>query len=115
MKNPDPIKYLPDNFTEEDKINYEIYIEEAKRYFKNIDEYIIHIGVISYINEQKGLGRECTDEEVKQCMDKYDLTKTNIVIETPLDENFKIEDTLKPIIYTETISTSNLENNLLLN
>jgi len=103
MKNPDVEKYLPESWTDEDKIQYEIYIAEAKRIYSKMDDYIIHFGVMAYINQQKGLTKEeVTPEEVQECMNKYDMTSNkNIVIETPFDENFKMEDTLKPIIYCD--------------
>lgn len=101
MKTPEQVKYLPQHFNEQDKIDYELYVAEAKRIFKNIDDYVIHIGVIAYINEQKGLKQPSSEEEVKACMDKYDLRTCNVVIETPQDPDFKMENTLKPIIIAE--------------
>lgn len=102
MKIPDAIKYLPENWTDEERIQYEIYIADAKRIFNQMDDYVIHIGVMAYINQQKGLTKDYTEQDVKDCKDKYDLTmNTNIIMETPYDDTFKMEDTLKPVIYTE--------------
>ena len=107
MKTPEQSKYLPEHFTEQDKIDYEIYVAESERIFSKIHPFVIHTGVIAYINEQKGLRKTASDEDVKACMDSYDLRTSEVVIETPKDPDFKMEDTLKPIIMVEDDSSSN--------
>lgn len=111
MKPVDRLKFLPSHFTEDDKIEYELLCDDAKRIFKNIkDEWLIHLSVIAYINEQKGLKVEATDEQIAEVMSRYDLSSSNLVLHTPVDENFKIEDTLKPVIQAEVHSVVNNSN-----
>lgn len=86
-------KSLPDYFTEDNKIDYELLSADARRYFPKMDTYVIHIAVLAYINEKLGRRQECTEEELKECINKYDNT-TN-VIETPIDETFDMSKTLK--------------------
>lgn len=86
-------KSLPEYFTEENKIDYELLFGDARRYFPKMDTYVIHIAVLAYINEKLGHRRECTEEELNECINKYD-NKT-MVIETPNDETFDMSKTLK--------------------
>lgn len=96
-KTPDALKFLPDDWSEEDKIDYEVYIKEAKKMFDYMDDFVIHTGVIAYINKRRlgDIDEEIDEEKVKECMSKYD---NSTLYETPESENFNIEDTLKPII-----------------
>lgn len=102
MNKVDKTKFLPEHFTEEDKLDYELLCDESRRLFRNIkDDWLIHIAVIAHINERKGLGVTKTDEEIAEVMSRYDLRTGEVVLETPYDPDFRMEDTLKPIIEAE--------------
>lgn len=96
-------KSIPSFWTDEDKIEYDILVQEAKKIFPNTDDFVIHIGVEAWINNMKGTKRGCTDEDIKAVMKKYD--NKSLVLETPKDENFNMDDTMLK-------KTSVIENNL---
>jgi hypothetical protein len=77
---------LPEDFTEDDKIEYEVLVAESKRIYDYIDDFSIHIAVIAYINEKKGKKQEYTDEDLKTTMMKYD--DNTRVYNSPTDPEF---------------------------
>lgn len=90
-----PIDYskgLSDDWTEEDKIDYDLLRVEAKRLYPNTDEFIIHVAIIAHINHKKGKRQEATKEQIEEEMKKY--RNANTVIETPVDPTFKFDDTM---------------------
>jgi hypothetical protein len=102
MQKTDHLKYLPTHFTEDDKINYELLCNDAKGIFKKIkDDWLIHIAVLAYINEEKGYGIVKDDRDIENEMSKYDLSNSNLVLETPFDSCFNMEKTMKEIIQPE--------------
>lgn len=84
-------KSVPDFWTEEDKIDYDILRVEAKKIYPNMEEFIIHIGILAYINERKGLKVQSSNEEIMKEMERYKCK--DLVYETPYDPDFRIEDT----------------------
>jgi hypothetical protein len=98
MNKIDSSKFLPKHFTEEDKIEYELLCDDARRIFKDIKhDFIIQTCVLAHINEKKGLSKQCSDEEIKEVMSRYDLSG-NTVYETPFDPDFDFKKTMKDII-----------------
>lgn len=98
MKRIDPIKYLPKHFTEDDKIEYQLLCDEARRIFKDIKhDFIIENCVLHYIIEKKGLTKKATEEEINQIMSNYDLSNQT-EYQTPYDPDFDFESCMKPII-----------------
>jgi len=88
-------KSYPHYWNEEDKTAYEVLFAESKRIYPKIDDFIIDICVLAHINELKGYKVQATKEEVEAEMSKYNLDLTDKVIETPLDPNFNMQETLK--------------------
>ena len=86
----------PDFFTEDDKVNFDILIAEAKRIFPKYEEWMIKIAVTAYIYQEKGLTVSKSQEEIEELKNKYDLTDTKLY-ETPIDETIEIKH--KAIIY----------------
>lgn len=83
----DIMKCLPDDWNEDDKLDYQMYSADAKRYFPEMNDFVIHIGVIAYINDvKKGKRVPATEEEIKETMSKYD--NESRIIYTPYDSNF---------------------------
>lgn len=102
----DHLDFLPEHFTEDDKIEYELLTADAKKIFPYMDDYVIQIGVIAHISDKKGLREPASKEEVEACMKRYDLNNgSNIVYITPYDPDFKMEDTLKEPIEMKVVST----------
>mgnify|MGYP003335131606 CR=1 FL=1 len=84
----DIMKCLPDYWTEDDKLDYQMLTADAKKYFPKMEDFIIHIGVMAYINDvKKGMRVPATEEQVKETMKKYDNEST--IIYTPYDINSK--------------------------
>lgn len=103
-----PINYskaLPSFWTEDDKLDYDELTAEAKRRYKDFNDFVIHVAVVAWINDKKGLRQKASEEEIKKEMEKYD--NTTLVLETPVDENFKMEDTM---INKGTVLENNLTN-----
>lgn len=83
----DIMKCLPDYWTEDDKLDYQMLTADAKKYFPKMEDFVIHIGVMAYINDvKKGMRVPATEEQVKETMKKYDNEST--IIYTPYDSNF---------------------------
>ena len=86
----------PDCFNEDDKVNFDILVAEAKRIFPKYDEWMIKFAVTAHIYQEKGLAIPKSKEEIEQLKSKYDLTNTKLY-ETPIDENVEIKH--KEIIF----------------
>lgn len=85
----DITKTLPEDWTEEDKDEYNRLIKETSYIHPDIEPFIAHIGVIAYINEQKGKKEPASKEDIEKTMSNYDLSNSNnIVYDTPYDSNF---------------------------
>lgn len=89
-------EFYPDNFTEEDIINFDLLVAEAKRIYPKYEEWMIKLAVTAHINNEKGLGIPSTKEEIEELKSKYDLSDKK-VYETPIDDNIVINH--KEIIY----------------
>ena len=64
----------PENFTDEDKLNFDILFEQSKLLFPKMssDEWIIKMGVIAYINKQKlGDNEPPSQEEIASIKNQY--------------------------------------------
>ncbi len=77
---------LPDDWDNDDKLEYKILCADSKKYFPKTEDFIIHISVIAYINEKKGKRIPATEEQIKETMSRYD-NETKIIY-TPYDSNF---------------------------
>lgn len=104
------VNFLPEDFTEDERYQYEVLTAESKRIYSYIDDFSIHLAVIAYINEMKGKKREYTDEELKETINRYD-NKT-MIYQSPNDEDYylEIEKQANEILKNK-ISALNIENN----
>jgi hypothetical protein len=85
----DITKTLPEDWTEDDKEEYRRLIKETNYIHPDIEPFIAHIGVIAYINEQKGKREPASKKDIDKTMSNYDLSNSNnIVYDTPYDSNF---------------------------
>lgn len=72
----------PDEFTEEDKLEYDTLYAQAKILHSQVEQenpFIIHTAIIGHIRAKKGMECPYTDEELQAVKDSYKLT--NKVIE----------------------------------
>lgn len=88
-------KAYPTYWNEDDITNYELLFAESKRIYPRINDFIVDICCLAHINQSKGYGVQATPEEVEAEMAKYELNPNNKIIETPLDPDFNMEETLK--------------------
>ncbi len=100
---------LPDYWSEDDKINYEILVVDAKRYYPYMDDYIIHIGVIAHINKGLGKGEEPNQDEAKKLMEKYNDKSIEYI--TPYDPDFDFKNTMLDLIKSNEDNSLRSESN----
>jgi hypothetical protein len=87
--------FLPDYFSEEDKLEYEMLCVDSKRYFPECDDYVVHICVLAHINEKIGRSRPASKEDIENERKKHIITSDDLVIHTPYDSDFDMNSTLK--------------------
>ena len=64
----------PENFTEEDKLNYDIYFEQSKQLFPNLagDEWVLRMGILAFMEKEKrGITEPPTEEEINEIKERY--------------------------------------------
>jgi hypothetical protein len=109
----DIMKCLPDDWDEEDKLDYKVLSIDSKKYFPEMEDFIIHIGVIAYINDvKKGKKQEVSQEDIDKVRLRYDNSSN--ILYTPYDANFY--ENVLPNIYKEkeeTISINNLSSDII--
>lgn len=82
----------PDDFTDEDKLEYDILLEQAKILFPKLsnDVWLIKQGIIAYMRKQKiGNNEPLSQEEIANIKNKYtnDTIFYTEPIETKIDDN----------------------------
>ena len=82
----------PDDFTDEDKLEYDILLEQAKTLFPKLsnDVWLIKQGIIAYMRKQKiGNNEPLSQEEIANIKNKYtnDTIFYTEPIETKIDDN----------------------------
>ena len=107
----DVMNCLPDDWTEDDKLDYKMLATDSKKYFPEMDDFIIHIGVIAYINDiKKGKKIEVSEEDIEKVRMRYD--NETKVIYTPYDANFYENELPKIFKEKEEAVIINTSNNL---
>jgi len=64
----------PDDFNDDDKLNYDILLEQSKQLFPNLigDEWLLRMGILAYMRKQKmGDAEPPTDDEIKEIKQQY--------------------------------------------
>jgi len=67
---------FPDEFTDDDKLEYETLLNQSKVIHSDIynkDKWIIHYGIIMYIRSKKGMEQPYTNEELKKIINRYNV------------------------------------------
>ena len=85
----------PEDFTEDDKLEYDILFEQSKNLFPKLagEEWLIRTGVIAYMRKQKsGDVEPPSEEEIAKIKNAY-ISKTSVYeYEEPVEKSFeKIE------------------------
>lgn len=64
----------PDDFNDEDKLQYDILLQQSKQLFPNLmgDEWLLRMGILAYMRKQKmGDTEPPTDDEIKEIKQQY--------------------------------------------
>lgn len=83
----------PDDFTEDDKLEYDILLEQSKMMFPKLsnDEWLIQHGVIAYLRKKKmGDVEPPSDEEIAKLKNKY-IKDTSVFYYEEPKERVEIE------------------------
>ena len=76
----------PEEFTEDDKITFDLLLEQSKMLFPNLvaDEWLLRMGIKAYMKKVKnGTDVEVSDEEIAEIKKKHDK---EVVYYTPIIE-----------------------------
>ena len=90
----------PEDFTEEDKATYDKLKAEALFIHPDVEDFIIHISVISHIRLMKGEQEPFKDEEIEELKRKY-VNKYTEVKFNPEDYPDLYDKTKNPIYFNE--------------
>ena len=88
----------PDDFNDEDKLTYDILLEQSKQLFPNLmgDEWLLRMGILAYMRKQKmGDAEPPNDDEINNIKSQY---KPDAVYYTEPDECPVVNDTANLII-----------------
>lgn len=78
----------PEEFTEEDKIEYDTLYAQSKLIHADVEKetpFIIHLAIICHIRAKKGMAEPFTDEELQELKDRYVLKSKVIECKEPED------------------------------
>jgi len=78
----------PDEFTDKDKLEYDLLYAQAKIIHPDVEKenpFIIHISVIAHIRSKNGMACEFTDEELEEVKNSYKLNTKNFECNVPED------------------------------
>ena len=52
-------------WSDEDKINFDLFVKESKRIYPNVDDYLINLAVHHYINVGLGKANKINKDDIK--------------------------------------------------
>ena len=76
----------PSNFTEDDKLQFDLYLEQSKQLFPKMasEEWLLKLGIKAYIEKQKrGEDKPLSPEEIAEIKNQY--SKNAIYYTEPLE------------------------------
>lgn len=103
----------PDEFTDEDKVEYDTLYAQAKLIHSQIERenpYIIHISIIAHIRAKNGMGVDFTNEELEAVKNSYKLKSKVIECDAPKD-SYLYDKENNPIYFPAKLTISSDENN----
>ena len=108
----------PDEFTEEDKLEYDTLYAQAKIIHANVEKenpFIIHLAIIGHIRSKKGMAQPYSNEDLQNLKDSYKLTSKTIECDSNA-EPYLYDTEKNPIFFpaTITISADGINSNVVL-
>lgn len=103
----------PDEFTDDDKLEYDTLYAQSKLLYANIEKenpYIIHIAIIGHIRAKKGLEMPFTDEDLENVRNSY-ILKSKVIECNEEPEHYIYDKSNNPIYLPSKLIISNDENN----
>lgn len=103
----------PDEFTEDDKLEYDTLYAQAKVIHTDIERdnpFIIHMSIIAHIRAKKGMEQPFTNEELEEIKNSYILKSTLVECNEP-EDHYIYDKENNPMFFPATITISNDENN----
>lgn len=103
----------PDEFTDEDKIDYDTLYSQAKLIHPDIERenpFIIHISIIGHIRAKKGMAEPFTNEELEAVKNSYKLKSKVVECDAPKD-SYLYDKENNPIYFPAKLTISSDENN----
>lgn len=98
----------PDEFSDEDKLQYDLLYSQAKIIHPDVEKenpFIIHISIIAYIRGQKGMACDFTDEELEEVKNSYKLNTNNFECNVA-DDHYIYDKEKNPIFFPSTLTIS---------
>jgi hypothetical protein len=98
----------PDEFTEEDKTEYDQLYAQAKLIHPEVEKenpYIIYISIIAHIRAKKGMAAEFTDEELIAVKNSYKLASKVIECDAP-EDHYIYDKENNPMYFPATVTIS---------
>jgi len=78
----------PENFTEDDKLQFDLYLEQSKMLFPKManEEWLIRMGIFAYMEKQKrGETEPPSQDEIANIRNRYSQDK--VYYTEPIEEN----------------------------
>lgn len=103
----------PEEFTEEDKIEYDTLYAQAKLIHCEVEKenpFIIHTAIIGHIRAKKGMEEPFTDEELEAVKNSYKLKSKIIDCELP-EDHYAYDKDNNPIYKPTNLIINENENN----
>ena len=98
----------PDDFSEEDKLEYDKLYAQAKVIHGQVESenpFIIHTAIIGYIRANKGMAEPFTDEELEAVKNSYKLKSKVIECDTA-NHSYLYDEENNPIYFPAKITIS---------
>ena len=83
----------PEDFTEDDKLQFDIYLEQAKQLFPKLahDEWVLKLGITAYIRQEKtGNFEKASDEEIAKIRSRH--TNDTVFYTEPIEKYEVLEE-----------------------
>lgn len=103
----------PDDFTDDDKIEYDMLYAQSKIIHADIEQenpFIIHISIIGHIRAKKGMAMPFTDEDLENVKNSYILKSKVIECNEP-PNHYIYDKENNPIYFPSKLIISCDENN----
>jgi hypothetical protein len=91
----------PEDFSQDEIINYDTLMAQAKLLYPLYEEFVLKIGITSYIRKERGEVYQSSKEEIKAIKDEYLKSKNQKIYETFSNVNIENE-----VLQTESKETN---------